>query len=239
MGKIFDLESPIMRFLGRLGDLMVLNILAIFMCLPVFTIGAVFTAMNSIMLKMVRHEEGYVIKPYFKAFKENFVQATLTWLICLVVLGVLGADIYLTTQSDLLPQGMLYAVVVAAALILMVILYIFPLLSRFNNTILGTIRNAVALAVGMLPRSLAMIAVWAVPVAIFMLIPNLYSVLVLFGLSAPTYVCTMIYSPVFKKLEGTAAQQEPASDMDFRVPEEGEAETQVHDQEANSEDSMA
>ena len=62
MGKIFEMDSPVMRFLNRLGDLMILNFLMIVCCIPVVTAGAAFTAMHYVLLKIVRGEEGYLLR---------------------------------------------------------------------------------------------------------------------------------------------------------------------------------
>ena len=72
MSSFFNMDSPIMRFLSRICDLMILNILCIICCLPVVTAGASITALYTITLKMVRGEESYIFKGFLKAFKENF-----------------------------------------------------------------------------------------------------------------------------------------------------------------------
>ena len=92
MGKIFDMDSPVMRFLNRVADLLMLNILMIFCCIPVITIGASFTAMHYVILKMVRGEEGYLFRGFFKSFVRNFKQATLIWLIMLLAMAVVIGD---------------------------------------------------------------------------------------------------------------------------------------------------
>ena len=69
MGKFFDLDSPIMRTLNRLADLMWLNILTLLCCLPIITAGASLTAMHYVLLKMVRNEESYISRAFFKSFK--------------------------------------------------------------------------------------------------------------------------------------------------------------------------
>ena len=71
--KLFDLDSPVMRFLSKMADLMILNILTMICCLPLFTAGAAFTALHYVCLKMVRNEEGYIAKSYFKAFKVLYI----------------------------------------------------------------------------------------------------------------------------------------------------------------------
>ena len=78
--NIFNPDSPIMRFLSRLFDLIVLNALFIICCLPVVTIGASITAMYSVTLKMIRNEECYIVRGFFSSFKKNFKTATLLWI---------------------------------------------------------------------------------------------------------------------------------------------------------------
>jgi uncharacterized membrane protein YesL len=87
MGKLFDLDSPILRVLGTLADLCLLNIMTLLGCLPIITAGASITAMHYVMLKMVRNQEGYIWKDFWKSFKENFGQATAIWSILLVFIG--------------------------------------------------------------------------------------------------------------------------------------------------------
>ena len=43
--KLFNLESPLMRALARIGDLIILNFVWIICCIPIVTIGAATTAM--------------------------------------------------------------------------------------------------------------------------------------------------------------------------------------------------
>ena len=68
MSKIFDIDSPFMRALTRVADLMILNFLMLLCCIPVITAGAGFTGMHYVLLKMVRNEEGYIARGFFKKF---------------------------------------------------------------------------------------------------------------------------------------------------------------------------
>ena len=72
MNGLFNLDSPIMRFLSKVCDLMILNVMCIICCLPIVTAGASITALYTITMKMVRGEESYIFKGFLKAFKENF-----------------------------------------------------------------------------------------------------------------------------------------------------------------------
>lgn len=74
MSNFFNMDNSLWRFLGRLADVMILNIVFLITCLPVVTIGAAWTSLSYVTLKMSRDEESYIVKSYFKAFRQNFRQ---------------------------------------------------------------------------------------------------------------------------------------------------------------------
>lgn len=215
MGKIFDMDSPVMRFLGRVGDLLILNLIMIVCCLPIITVGASFTAMHYVLLKMVRGEDGYLVRGFFKSFKSNFRQATILWLIMLVIIGIYAGDLWIFNHAGLgFPKAFMAAVAAVAVIGLLIAMYIFPILSRFDNTVLNTIKNAALMSFLNLPRTLLMVVVYALPFIIAYF--STYSILLvlMFGYTAPAYGAAWLYSDIFKKFEPEA---EVVSDMDFTV----------------------
>ena len=86
-------DNVVTRGLGKVADFMILNVLWIICSIPIVTIGAATTAMYSVMLRLVKDEEGYIVKGFFKAFKENFKQSTIMWLIYMVVGTIIFVDI--------------------------------------------------------------------------------------------------------------------------------------------------
>ena len=50
------IDSPFMKFLGTMADLMILNMLTVLCCVPIVTAGASFTAMHYVLQKLVRGE---------------------------------------------------------------------------------------------------------------------------------------------------------------------------------------
>ena len=207
--NIFEEGSPFQRFLNRTADLLILNLVALLMCLPVITIGASLTAMHYVLLKMVRGEEGYIVKSYFRSFKRNFVQATALWLIFLVVWSLMGSNLYMIIRgSGRYPIWLPSSMLVGALLLIMIMIYTFAMLSRFDAGVFQTLINAVMLTFGEMPRSLEMLVITIVPPAAFFFSSILLPVLVLFGLSVPGYACAMIYDPIFRKIEKQIAEEE-------------------------------
>lgn len=160
MSKLFRMDSPLMRFLTKIADLMVLNILCCVTSIPLITIGASWTALYSVTLKMVRDEEGSVSRSYFRSFRQNFRQATLLWLGVLVVLALLVLDIrVLNGMAGGTAPGLLrVGVEILTLLGIMVLQYLFPSLARFEASLADTLKNACMMALAHLPKTALMTA---------------------------------------------------------------------------------
>lgn len=216
MNKIFDLDSPFMRVLNRIADLMILNFLMLLCCIPIFTIGAACTGMHYVLLKTVRGEEGYLVRGFFKSFKQNFRQATILWLIMLLVIGVYVGDFLIFSYSGVkFPAVLMIAILAIAIVFLMVAVYVFPVLSRFDNTIKNTLKNAFCMAILNLPKTLLMILLLALPLVIIYFSNYATIFVILFGISAPAYASAYLYSGIFKKFE--PAEQTIVPDEEFSV----------------------
>ena len=85
MGKIFHWDSPLMRFMMLITNLICLNVLWLLCCLPVVTAGAATAAMYSVLFLYITKQDDGVLKPYFKAFKENFKSVTPAWILHLLI----------------------------------------------------------------------------------------------------------------------------------------------------------
>ena len=57
--KLFNLDSPVMVFLSKVANLMILNVLTIICCIPIFTAGAAITALYYVTIKMARGDDPY------------------------------------------------------------------------------------------------------------------------------------------------------------------------------------
>lgn len=200
--KLFDLDSPLMQALGKMADLMWLNILTFICCIPIITIGPALTAMHYMALKMARNEECYITRGYFKSFKQNFRQATLIWLILLFVILVIIGDFYIMRSSGISFHIVLQVVItVVAVLVLFTGMFVFPVLAKFDNTIWRTFKNAFLMSIMQFPKTILMIILSVLPVVLFFVSMRLTPVVFLFGMSVPAWLSAKLYSKFFKKLE--------------------------------------
>lgn len=172
MQNLFSPDSKIMQYLGRLGDLMLLNFFFLVTCIPVVTIGAALTAMYTVCFRFDTERERGTVSSYFEAFRANFKQSTVLWLILLLCIGSAGFN---TVFFYVFPGAMhslwrLFAFLMA--LVLLIFSYTFPLLSQFENSCKGTLKNALLMSVGYLPRSIVVVALNVLPGVL--LLTNLY-----------------------------------------------------------------
>lgn len=200
--KIFDLDGPVVRFMNKVADLMILNFWAMICCIPVFTIGASLTALNYMALKIVRDEECYITRGFFKSFKENFRQSTIIWVIILVVAAFLGTDLYIIEKSGLEFGKLLKTVITMfAVMATFTAMMAFPLQAKFDNPVKITLKNAFAVSILQFPKTFAMIILMFLPVAICYISFGLFPVALLFGMSGPAYFSAQLYNVTFKKME--------------------------------------
>lgn len=212
-----------MQVMNKAADLMWLNVLTMICCIPIITAGASLTAMHYMALKIVRDEECYITKEFFKSFKLNFKQATAIWLIMLAVFFLLAGDFYIIRNSGLEFNKTLQVIlVVVAFLALFASVFVFPVLAKFDNTVLHTIRNSFFIGILQFPKTILMIVLCAVPVLLFVFFPQIMPVVFLYGLSAPAWASAKLYNKFFRKLEdqyleANPPEEEESADEDERI----------------------
>lgn len=198
MGKLLDYENPILSFMSKLVDLMLLNVLTILCCVPIVTIGASITAAHYTALKMHRGES-YVWRNFWKSFKENFKQSTIIWIIFALFFVVeYLAFITLsngTSETDLTMQGVIVATGVFGVCFM---LWVFPLQSKFVNKIWKTIYTSFVMTFKHIIRTVLLLVVFVLP---FLLPAEGFPVILLFGFSVPIYLSAIIYNKPFERME--------------------------------------
>lgn len=156
----FNTEHPLFQFLARVFDLVFLNALWLFMCTPVITAGAATSALFTITMKMAGNEEGYIVRGFFRAFRDNFVQSTILWLIALLSGAVIGIDIWFFVRTET-SLGKVLFILVAVVLFfyILTLLFLFPLQAKFRNRTPEILKNAFLISVSNIPYSLLLLLI--------------------------------------------------------------------------------
>ena len=154
MQKIFSTDGLIYGGMERLYQVLLLNVIFIISCLPLFTIGAAISAAYGTAYKLTEHKEGVLYKTYWHQFKQNFPPATKMWLL---IIAIVGGMLFALPYFRYLIVGnkvAYYMVMVGLTFIILLSLYLFPLIARFENTLAATITNAMILSLKHLPISI-------------------------------------------------------------------------------------
>lgn len=191
MDRIFNMDNKFFVFMGKLADLLLLNIICMICCIPIVTAGASLTALYYVTMKMVRNEEAYIFRSFFRSFKQNFRQATVIHLIMLAVALFLYLDTRIVGGMEG-TFGQVLSVIFAAfgLFYAIVLLYLYPVLAKFYNSIKNTFKNAFLMGIRHLPYTFLMLVISISPILILW-IPSFQvqaTVLLLFLILGPALV---------------------------------------------------
>ena len=200
-GGFLSIDGPFMRVMELVINMLLLNLLVILCSIPIVTAGAAFTAMSHQLFKMSKNEDGYVVREFFKDFASNFKVATPTWLIMLAVGAFLGFDLYIFSEGVSFPAAFKWAIIAIAVIYLFGLVYIFPVLARYETTPIRAIKTAYAMSVYGFFKTILMVALTAAPWIAAMYIPNFILVNLFFGITLPAYISVFLYRKTFKVFE--------------------------------------
>lgn len=204
MRFLFDPDSLVMHFISRFCDIVVLNVVFLLTCIPLFTIGAANAALYDVVFRMDTDREEKLLAAYFRAFRENFRQSTQLWLALLLFGAATCLNMtrfsFLGESSYFLGYGLFVISMLVLLLEVFVFSYGFPLFSRFRNSTRQTALNALLLAIGNLPRTLVLTVINCFPWAL--LIVNFYAFIQLGFIWLTMYFAAAAYwgSRVLKKV---------------------------------------
>ncbi len=200
MKGMFSPDNPVIRFFIWLGNIWWLNILWLICSLPVVTIGASTTALVYSCMKL-KKDEGYPTSNFFKSFKENFLQATLIWLIYLAVGALIILGLIFWNNAQIPGAKLCWAVVIAVGIFYVIsLMYVFAIQSKFVNSIKDTIRFSVLVAFTNLKDTFLIFCVFAGVVLANIFTTLVVNVITLFvGMGIITYLLGIYYAHVFEK----------------------------------------
>ncbi|MCR5417176.1 MAG: YesL family protein [Pseudobutyrivibrio sp.] len=158
-------DSEVMEFLGKVTDMIIINLLCVLCSIPIITIGAAFTAKYYTSMKLVRGEEPNVCKSYFKSFRENFVQITPVWFVELIIALVLIFDWYnvIYGLGATMPFVLKVMLAVVSFIVWSVIYCMFPFMARFQVSTKELVKASILMALLNFPRMVLIFIVTFLP----------------------------------------------------------------------------
>ncbi len=221
--NIFSSDGWFARIFGTIGDIIVVNILFIICSIPIFTMGASMSAMYYTLLKKQRTgETGGIIKLFFRGFKDNFKKSTIAWLLFLLIAFVFSLDFNLFGKGG--PQEnklMYYTSVIFFILICFIAIYLFPVISAFENTLKNLILQSIYMAAKNFIFTIIIMILYTLPAYFLLASPQVFMVgifiLIVCGFGLIAYLSSFMFikafSPYLKDVTKQYTDDDPDSWM--------------------------
>lgn len=197
--RIFNIDNVVFRGIDKVGKIFLLNMLWLVCSLPIVTMGAATTALVYSSMKL-HDNEGYWHQNFFSAFKENFKQATVIFLLYLAVGALLAADFMLGGQAgNSFGFFMQICAGIVAVPYFLSLLYVFGVQAKFVNPVKATIRYSFFMALRNMKDTLqmAILMIFFVWINTTTLLANFLSIIYGFGLLG--FFFAAYYRKTFKK----------------------------------------
>lgn len=197
-----NMENPILQFANTLCSFILLNIIFLITCIPIFTIGVSIVALYTVTMKEAREEHSCFIKTYFRAIKENFRSATIVFLFYFLIGSILFFNmLFWSFYGGLSGAIFLFLVTIAMLILVLSAFYTFPLLARFQNTVKQTILNSYPLAMRHKKITISLILIHTLTISLCILIPQMKLFMILLGFSFIAFCCSFLFIKVFQNYE--------------------------------------
>lgn len=231
----FGENNPVWKAINRYADMLLTGVLFVITCLPVVTIGASLCAFYYTAMDSLRKEDGYIFKRYFSSFGKNFKKATILWLIMLAIAAVLGLDVYFwLVNSQVQFSGVMLGISgILCFLWFMTFMFVFPLQTRFENSIGKTLQNAFMIGLGRLPFTVGVLVLLGIIGFLCVSSIVIGAIVFFLGIGVVGYLLVYNYERFFKKC-GYIAEDDGKiknDDYDFEVEVDYD---ELHRQEAEA-----
>jgi len=219
---------------------LLLGLLWLLFSIPVITCGAATCSVFYVAFKILNDEDdNHIAKLFFKGLKENFVQGLLMSIISAITIGGTGALIrWILKESD--RSIVLILLALAAAFVVLVLnIFTYPMIGRYENTFGNMLRNTVALSFTYGRQTLRMTgfvaAALGIAGALFHLNILAGFISLLFWPTVIFYIISSFMAWIFYKVENPIKYDENGDPVDESQDTQTQTETENENQNENKE----
>lgn len=195
--KLLNPDNGLMITMAQVTDCIFLSLFFLLGCFPIVTIGASFAALYDATFRAYRQGDKHSWQRFLQVFRRNWkagILPTVVFLLafaglCKVLIAVWNAAVA-GTVSWMVFSGAAFV----GVLVLGILSVLFPMLSRFENSFFGLLKNTVFLALANLPRTLCLGIVNAAAV----LLCARYVIPLFFLPALAALIGTLFIEPMFK-----------------------------------------
>ena len=195
--NLLNPNNSLMITMTWITDCIFLSLFWIVGCIPVVTVGASFAALYDAAFRSYRRGDKNSWQRFIRVYRDNWKQSilpTVVFLIAVFLLGKAMIGLWNSAVAGSLSWMVFSGLAFVGVVILGILSILFPMLSRFENSLAGLLKNTVLIGFANLPRTLALGLLNAVTV--FLCIRYVIPVFFLPALAA--LIGSLFIEPMFK-----------------------------------------
>lgn len=195
--RLFNPENALMITMTQVTDCIFLSLFWVLGSFPVFTVGASSAALYDAVYRGYRKGDKHPWSRFLGSFKRNLKSSILPTVVYLAIFCAGGWGLIQTWNAAVYGQisfGLFSAAAFVGVLVLGILSVLFPVLSRFENSVSGLLRNTVLLSLANMPRTLGLGMLNAA--SIFLTVRFIFPLFFLPALAS--LLSTLLLEPMFK-----------------------------------------
>ena len=216
-GNLFNPQNSFWQTVDHLSDLLILSLLWLLCSLPMVTAGAATTALYDTAAHCLRGGEPMPWRRFFHTFRRELPCAAIVTVVWGALLLVLGSALQMMAAAAGAGTALAWAVLLFCLVLMLLPLgaacWMFPLLSRFAFHPVELMLTALRLAVGYLPRTIALLVIAGVSVLLVRVL--LIPIVILPAIAA--WLFTLLLEPVFQRYQPPADPDSKADSQEEKV----------------------
>lgn len=182
-GGMLGPEGKILGLLNKSGEIIFLNMAFLLCCLPAVTLGPALASLYYATMKSIRRERGYPVREFFSSLRRTLKKGILLTLLAALWLGLLFFGRYYakTGQWKASPGAGLYDVLILVSIC--VLIYVYPVLSRFEMKLTGILKLSFLMSIRFLPvtvfsiagsAAVAFLMIYVLPIPCILFVPGVW-----------------------------------------------------------------
>lgn len=209
MNFSFGSDGKLFYYLNKIGQILILTTLFLVSCIPIITIGSSITSFYYAMIKSIRRERGYPTTEFLSCFRRNLLKGSIVTLGLGSAFGLLYVNReYVAKQGDVTSPGMVIVYDFLFIVLLLLVMFIFPVMSRFHLKLSALLRLSLVMALRHLPITICLTAgvllsgillYYVVPIPFIVVLPGAWC-----------YASTYLVEPVLRKYMPKPKEDEEA-----------------------------
>lgn len=193
--KIFHADNPFWDGMGKLFDIVALNLLWLLCSLPVLTLGASTTALYAALARLIQDSGTYLHRDFFRAFRKNFRRNALAGLLFMATGVFLWTDVSIARHSGTgIFTFLMVFFFILFAFYVFLLLYALPLLSLRDDSLKNILILSFTLSIRHFPLTLALTGITALALWVCHLAP----VMIIAAIGISAHVKLSLLLPVLK-----------------------------------------